>query len=218
MFKNIAVIVAHPDDEVLGCGGLLLKLKDKCKINILYLNGGNDFRVNGDNFGYSHQVAAVNGVLKSSFEIERLQSAYFDASPIHTLVQKIERFLEATQADTILTHDINDLHQDHLAVHKAVLIASRFTGSSRVKNIITFPVISSSEVNPSWRFNPNMYVDISDVIDRKIQLMDIYQEELNAMSFHRGTEGIKIWARFFGMRSNMEYAEVYHVLRLNLEP
>lgn len=214
--KRLAVIVAHPDDEVLGCGGLLLKLKNEVKIDILYLNNGNDLRGNGKVVRYNDQIALVNLKLKSGCLVQNFPSARFDTEPIHDIVQSIEGFLEETEADTILTHDINDLHQDHIAVHKAVLIASRFTGKSKVKNIVTFPVISSSEVNPSWKFNPNMYVDISDVIGQKIKLMEIYEDELNAMSFHRGTEGIRIWAKFYGMRSNMKYAEVYNVLRMEL--
>jgi len=99
-------------------------------------------------------------------------------------------------------------------LHKAVMIASRFKPSSSVRTLMTFPVISSSEINPSFSFQPNYFVEVDDYIHLKQEAMECYVDELASFKELRGEKGIYGWARFYGMHIGREYAEGYRIIRM----
>jgi hypothetical protein len=93
------------------------------------------------------------------------------------------------------------------------MVACRFRDGSKVKNVLTFPVISSSDINPNWGFKPALYVEgNSYFLSNKEKAMQMYKTEYATMSRHRG-EGIAIWAKFFGLQVNAPYAEPFKVVR-----
>jgi len=79
---------------------------------------------------------------------------------------------------------------------------------------MTFPVISSSEINPSFSFQPNYFVEVDDYIHLKQEAMECYVDELASFKELRGEKGIYGWARFYGMHIGREYAEGYRIIRM----
>lgn len=213
--EKVAVVVAHPDDEVLGCYGFIKKLIAGGKqVFILYLNSGCDLREDYDKVEIRNQIKNVcAGIGVTEFAIGDYETAAFEKYPQAQFNSLVNTYLKKWGIDTVLTHDVYDLHKDHRIVHEAVMVASRFKPDSTVKNVITFPVISSSDISPKWKFAPNFYVDVSEHIQGKVETMKLYRTEYREMTKHRGEDGIKIWGKFFGLQSNYEYAEAYTIIR-----
>ena len=183
--KKILVIAAHPDDEVLGCGGTLSKFKKKT-IQIVFLSDGVSSR--GNNL-----KKEINYRKKSAFNfsktITRLKPIFFnypdnsfDTVRFLNIVKSIEKIVQDFQPDTILTHSSSDLNIDHRITNNAVITAVRpIIKYDFVKTILFFEILSSTECNFSnnfTNFNPKVFVDISKNIKKKINGMNFYKKEL----------------------------------------
>ncbi len=214
-FNKILVIISHPDDEVLGCAGFIKKLTNEGKeVNILYLNDGCNIRPNFDKLELAKQMTDVCQLLGvANCYAENYRTAEFERYPQNRVNNTVSDYVKRLQPDTILTHDAYDLHKDHRITHEAVMVASRFKKGSTVKNLLTFPVISSSDISPKWKFAPNYYVDISDTLQTKMDAMKLYVTEYSEMMHNRGDDAISTWARFFGLQSNMMHAEAFTIIR-----
>ena len=212
-FEKSLVVVAHPDDEILGCAGLISRLLETRKeVYVLYCNNGSRSRPGSADV--PNQIAEVNERLKTSgYFFLSAQSHGFDQYPISYFNDAIASFIEKLEIDTVITHDSGDLHRDHVLINEACMVASRFKPGSKVKNFITFPVISSTEISPVWSFIPSFYVDIESFLEKKIDLMKVYEYEFKAMSANRGQEAIEAWAKFYGLQCNKKFAEPYKIVR-----
>lgn len=183
---NILIIGAHPDDEVLGCGGLMNKLKkaENCVVQELIFSKG-----------------------RSDQTDQR-----FDTLPFVDLIARIEDAVEATQADTVFTHHIGDLNRDHQLVAEATLVACR--AQSGVKTIYSYFAISSSQ-NVISPFVPNTYIELTkeDVEAKKNAMRELYSEEIMKYPHPRSLESIELHARYFGTHINKTYAEPFNLIR-----
>lgn len=213
--KNALVVIAHPDDEVLGCAGLIRKLSSEGKqVSLMFLNNGCNLREDFDPANIKSQINAVADLLgASNVVVSNFETAEFEKYSQNSFNNEVATVVKMFEIDTIITHDSNDLHKDHRIVNEAAMVAGRFKSGSKVKNILTFPVISSSDISPTWKFAPNLYVDIADHLQTKKDAMKLYRTEYNEMVVNRGDDAIETWARFFGLQSNHTYAEAYRIIR-----
>ena len=210
--ERLMVIIAHPDDEVLGCAGLICHLiKNKKQVHVLYLNQGNTFNNNVEDV--KEQSAKVCEYFGCSFDMENYDTARFNEYSDVELNNCIKKHVEKFKPDAVITHIANDLHKDHQVVSNAVMICSRYMPNSTIKHVLTMPIISSSEINPSFDFTPNLFLDIGDYILNKINAMQFYSVEYEKFKELRGEDGIKGWGRFYGMHINVQYAEGYKLIR-----
>ena len=173
--KNILVVAAHPDDEILGCGGTLFKYSKKTSINMLFLSDGETSRK------IKNPKKNISKRKKSALKIGKLLGAkniIFADFPDNQLdkisnlkiVKFIEKYIKKFNPDTILTHHFNDLNLDHKIVSNASITASRPLKQNKIKLILFFEILSSTE----WQigsnkkmFNPNWFEDISEQISVK---------------------------------------------------
>ena len=167
--KNILVIASHPDDEILGCGGTLSKLKTEgAKISAVFLSDGESARKNSD---IKKLILNRKNQAKKAGNIVGIKKIYFgsfpdnsmDSIPILKIIQFIEKHIKKIKPDTIFTHFESDLNIDHQITSKAVTTACRPTKNQTVKSIFFFEILSSSEWNISSKsksFKPNYFVDI----------------------------------------------------------
>jgi len=221
MSKTVLVIVAHPDDEALGCGGVIA-----CHVN------------NGDNV---HIVFMSDGVtsrtgLGSSGVKARKQSAKYasnilgikneptfldfsdngmDSIPLLDITRAIEDKIEKFQPRVIYTHHLGDLNIDHQITHKAVMTACRPQPNFCVKEIYAFEVLSSTEwQTPGYLpFAPNVFIDISEYIEVKRKALEAYSEEMRQPPHSRS---VKNTLRLNALRGNavgVKYAESFVLLR-----
>jgi len=219
MVKKILIVAAHPDDEVLGCFGTVAKLVKKgYKAYTLILGEGKTSR---DNFNKKELEILKNEIIKANnvigidkIFIEHFPDNRFDSVNLLDIVKVIEKVKNEIKPDIIFTHFKNDLNIDHQITYKAVITATRALKNESVKEIYSFEVLSSTEWNYPLSFNPDVYFDISSTIDLKIKAMSEYQSELKEFPHPRSLEGIRLNAKYLGMRAGREYVEAFKCVRI----
>lgn len=220
MINNILVIVAHSDDEAIGCGGTLLKHQQQGDaITIIYMtNGVSSRHTSSDKDSKQRKLMA-----KEAGEYLEAKQYFFDfpdnkmdQTPLLELVQAIESIALNITADIIYTHHNSDLNIDHQMVHKAVMTAFRPTPKKITPTIYTFEVNSSTEwntPNSANAFLPTYFVDISLQITNKIALLNIYQAEMSPYPHSRSLEAIEALAKVRGSSVGVNFAEAFMLIR-----
>ena len=116
--------------------------------------------------------------------------------------------------EIIFTHHEKDLNIDHQITYRAVITATRPLKEETVKEIYSFEIPSSTEWNYPLSFPPNVFYDISETIDVKIRALEEYKTELREYPHPRSLEGVKLNAKYWGMKVGLEHAEAYKVVRI----
>ena len=219
--KKILVIAAHPDDEILGCGGTAAKLASEGKeIYTLILGEGKSSRgdVSPEEFDVlkkemesANKIVGVKKVFTANFPDNR-----FDSVDLLDIVKEIEKIKNLLKPDTVFTHHFGDLNIDHQLTYKAVLTATRPMADECVKKIYSFEVPSSTEWNSFSRetaFIPNVFVDISGTLETKVKAMSEYKSELRDYPHPRSLQFIRELAKYNGIKTGLGYSENFCLVR-----
>jgi N-acetylglucosamine malate deacetylase 1 len=215
--RRILVIAAHPDDEVLGAGGTLIrhfKRGDEVRALIVcsadpirYRPGQHDQPADAERASY-YLGGRTSGL---GFPDQRL-----DAGSNLELIQAIELQVRDYQPDTVYTHHWGDVNADHVRIAEAVDIATRPFAAPWLKRLYAFETPSSSEWTASSRnrpFIPNAFSDISAELDRKLDAMRCYRSELRPYPHPRSLRSLREHAGYWGSVANMSAAEPLMLLR-----
>lgn len=223
MIKNVLVVAAHPDDEVLGCGGTIAKLVRRgIKVQTLILGEGITSRFDKREKGLKSKelkklkisidkAGKVLGV-KKTFRFE-FPDNRFDTVPLLDIIKAIEKVKNKVKPDTVYTHHRGDLNIDHRITYNAVLTACRPIKGETVKKIYSFEIPSSTEWNYTYIFSPNMFVDITKTFEVKIKTLKCYEDELKKFPHPRSEEAIKCIAKRWGSVAGLGCAEAFEVVR-----
>ena len=216
--KKILIVVAHPDDEVLGCFGVVAKLiKQGYEAYTLILSGGKTSRGKAEGELEIVKKEAIKANKKIGIKevfIENFPDNMFDSVALLEIVKKIEDIKNKTSPDIIFTHYKNDLNIDHKTTYKAVITATRPMKNECVKEIYSFEVLSSTEWSYPLSFSPDLFFDISDTINAKIEAMSCYKSELREFQHPRSLKAIELNAKYWGMRVGKEYIEAFKTVRV----
>ena len=219
---SILVVAAHPDDEVLGCGGTIAQAEDDVYIAILgegitsrYANRNDaDQALIHTLHGHSQTVADMLGA--KDLYMMSLPDNRFDQVPLLDVVKLITPLVDDLKPHTIYTHHPGDLNIDHLITHRAVLTATRPMVGCPVKDIYTFEVPSSTE----WAFQrlerpftPNVFVDIQNTIETKVAGMGVYEIEARPFPHPRSPEALRTIAKRWGTVVGLDYVEAFELIR-----
>jgi len=223
--KPVLVIVAHPDDEVLGCGGTIARLgREGWRVYIAILGEGITSRYDHPDHVdkellrqihlRSQEVVGILGA--TNVCLYNLPDNRFDTLPMLDIVKIVENMVENVKPKTIYTHSGGDLNIDHALTHRAVMTATRPMSSCLVKDIYAFEVPSSTE----WAFSQfqpaflsNVFVDIRDTLDIKIMAMQHYESESRHFPHPRSPEALRAFAQNRGAMVGLEYAEAFCLIR-----
>lgn len=216
--KKILIIAAHPDDEVLGCGGIIPKyVKLGYEVYIVFLTDGVSSRNSKikrldikNRESDTKKSCKLLGV--KNFFLNNLPDNELDKVSLLTIIRIIENVLEKVKPDIIYTHYENDLNIDHQITSKATFTATRFY--KKKHKIFTYEVLSSTNLNYgklNSTFEPNYFVDIKNSITLKIKALKSYKNEIRKFPHPRSEKGIRILANYRGMQSNLEYAEAFQL-------
>jgi len=216
--RKVLVVAAHPDDEILGCGGTIARLiNEGYEAYTLVLGEGITSR-SGKKGGkieeLKKQMEKADKLLgiKKVFSFD-LPDNKFDTVPLLDIIKKIETVKSKIKPGIIFTHFRNDLNIDHKKTYEAVLTATRPMENETVKTIYSFEVLSSTEWNYPTTFSPNVFFDISKTIDKKIEAMKCYKNEIREFPHPRSIETIKSNAKTYGSKIGLKYAEPFEMIR-----
>lgn len=208
---KILVVAAHPDDEVLGCGGTILKqVENSQEVFVCIITNGKSLGFDDEELERRRNEAldasSFLGV-KETFFLD-FPSTKLDTVPIFDLINRLKEIIDSIKPDVIYTHFYKDLMQDHAVTSNATLIACK--SAECIKEIYLYEVPSSSGFNfGELEFKPNVFVDISQYIDKKIKALNIYKSEIMEYPNPRSDEGLRIYAEFRGLMSKSRLAEAF---------
>ena len=216
--KTILVVAAHPDDEVLGCGGTMARYAAQGdKVHSVFIADGESAR-GEDNIHSTRYIMAENAAKILGTEEPRFfdfPDNRLDSVALLDIVQRLEGAIEEINPSVVYTHHGGDLNVDHRVTQQAVLTACRPMPGSNIEAIYGFEVLSSTEwaeptVNP---FCPSFYVDISEQFPKKIGALKAYDEEMRGFPHSRSYKVVEALAKVRGGNVGLLKAEAFMSVR-----
>lgn len=222
---NILVIAAHPDDEVLGCGGTISRLASEgAAVSILILAEGLTARAEFDPdrdralLELHHERARRAGALLGARDVQLagFPDNRMDTVPLLDVTQRIEREIARVRPELVFTQHGGDLNIDHVVTFRATMTATRPMAGGPVRRLYAYEVGSSTE----WafqqfepRFAPQVFFDIEAHLERKIAAMQVYESEARAFPHPRSPEALRAAARRWGSVVGVPAAEAFCCVR-----
>lgn len=220
MTGTTLILAAHPDDEVLGCGGTIAKLVDQGSIvHVAFLADGvfsrerckvrhqEELRIRRAAAQKACDILGVKSVSFGDFPDNRM-----DTVALLDIISVVEELITEHLPDTVFTHHAGDVNIDHRRLHEAVVTACRPQQGHPVKTLLCFEVPSSTE----WQlpasapaFMPNWFIDISTTLDRKLAALEAYVDELRAWPHPRSRQGVEHLAHWRGATVGVDAAEAF---------
>jgi N-acetylglucosamine malate deacetylase 1 len=223
--KKVMVIVAHPDDEIIGVGGTIAKhVKNGDDVSVLILGDGKSSRnreystldSNTKNLVFNETKAAMTILGIRKYDNLGLPDNRFDTVPLLDIIKNISDFVKKNNPSVVYTHHFGDLNIDHRITFEAVITATRTIEAPFVKEIYLFETLSSTEMSGSYSqrfFVPNTFIEIVDFLDQKIEAMEAYVSELREFPHPRSIETIKYNALLWGSKNNTSPLEAFFCFR-----
>ena len=207
------MVAAHPDDEILGCGGTLLRhARNGDQIFVCVVTAAHSGTWPEEyierKVTESKKVDQILGTKKRFFC--NFPTVKLNTIPTGEFNSKISKVIDEVNPDIVYTHYENDINKDHQLVYEAVMVGTR--PIKRKIKVRCFETLSASEWN-NKPFSPNMYIDVGEFIEKKVQLFRIYESEVMDHPHPRSPEGIRILAAKRGMDVCSHYAEAFIVVR-----
>lgn len=227
--KKIMVIVAHPDDEIIGIGATINKLTNEFNSDVkcLILGEGitsrdisrdlksraKDLEIHQKNIISAQKIIGYSGLSTYNFPDNR-----FDSIPLLDIIKVIENEKKIFSPEIIFTHHGGDLNIDHQITNRAVFTATRPLKDETVKSIITFETFSGTEwqaSNHPEKFSPNLFIEISkDNLKAKKLAMKSYLFERRNFPHPRSEKALEISAQKNGIIVGYSLAESFCIIRM----
>jgi len=232
--KTILVIVAHPDDEILGCGGTLalhVANGDSCCILIM-AEGLTSRSAKRNSEALRRELEELKDTARQAAKVIGINDVRFGGLPdnrmdsldLLDIVKIIEEVIVDVKPDIIYTHHYSDLNIDHQLVHLAVMTAARPLPKSTVRKILYFEVPSATGWNtqaPCNMFLPQYYVDLSQIVvedqtalDIKLKALKIYESEMRPYPHNRSMKSVEYLGYWRGSSVGLLSAEAFQVGRI----
>lgn len=217
---KVLVVSAHPDDEVIGAGGTLLK----------HVNSGDQIYWLIVTEMKEEQGYSSDKITKRKTEIDKINKA-LQISTLYTLeypttslsnallpemIPQISRIISQIAPEIIYLPNHTDIHSDHRITFEAVISCTKSFRQASIKKILMYECISETEFAPAFSenaFMPNYFVDISEYFNTKIELLNIYSSEIGEHPFPRSIRNTEALAVFRGATAGVEYAEAFQLVK-----
>ena len=214
------VIAPHPDDELLGCGGTLLRRKSEGATL-----GWVIMTKISDDYGWStesvrereneiEQVRKRLGIQPEHLFQLSFPTTRMDTIPMGDIIAKVSKTFQIFKPEEVLVPHQGDIHSDHRITFEAVAACTKWFRLPSVKRAMSYETLSETEfsLDPSKVFQPNVFVNISPYLEQKLELLRIYSTELDEFPFPRSEKAVKALAEFRGSNSGFKNAEGFNLL------
>lgn len=221
--NNILIVAPHPDDEILGCGGVMARLASEGKsVYVAIMTNGNIgapelFPIEGTKRGRdealaAHKLLGVKETFFYDFPCPRL-----DTQPAYKISIELNKLIQKLAIDTLFIPHRGDIHKDHRIVYEASLVAARPIGKHKVSKIMAYETLSETEWAPPFpddAFVPTVFMAIDNFIDAKSDAFNCFTPPRRKEFPHsRSVDGIKTLARYRGATVETLYAEAFMLIR-----
>jgi N-acetylglucosamine malate deacetylase 1 len=222
--KNILVIGAHPDDEVLGVGGTIAKaVSQGSNVDVLIVTDGVSSQYQGHSEqseierrreSHLYQCCQLLGVRQvTQWDLPDMK---LDTVPHIELNRKFEEFLADRSYDLVFVHHGGDINKDHQIVFESFMVAARPVPGCNIRTILTYSTPSSTEWGGYCSENvflPNVYIDIADCLAQKLGALNSYKDELRDYPHPRSALNVENSASYYGSTVGQYAAEAFHLIR-----
>ena len=226
MPESILVVAAHPDDEVLGCGGTIARHADAGDLVqvLIVAEGATSRQGQRDRTEAIEELTSLaQAAQKAStilgavgVDLMDLPDNRLDSIDRLDLIKQIEERIARHQPEAVYLHHAGDVNVDHRRLHEAVVTACRPVPGQTVRRLLSFEVASSTEWQPPGSapaFHPNWFVDISSQLERKCLALEAYASEMRPWPHARSLKSLEHLARWRGAQVGVEAAEAFCLLR-----
>jgi LmbE family N-acetylglucosaminyl deacetylase len=216
MTRRVLVIAAHPDDELLGCGGTVaLHTRAGDEVTSVIACEGESLRYPGgvgqaDHMRLAAQTLGVRDVRQLGFADQRL-----DTCTLTDIITPLEEAVREVRPNLVYCQFGGDINRDHQVLFQAILVATRPTVAD-LQAVLAFDTASSTEWAYPRTFTPDTWVDISDTLDTKLAAMSCYESEVRDYPHPRSLGALRNRARAWGNQHCMDAAEVFMTVRRTL--
>lgn len=218
--SNVLIVAPHPDDEILGCGGVIYKHKNKgdqvhwlIVTNIFEEQGFSKERIaiRENEIDEVENMVGFDGVHRLKFP-----TAQLDSMPVEKLVSAIGQVFKEINAQIVYVPYRGDIHSDHRSVFDATVACTKWFRYPSVEKVLVYETLSETDFvidSDANGFRPNVYVDISDYLEEKIKVMRIYESEMSKHPFPRSEEAIRALATLRGAAAGVKAAEAFMLVK-----
>lgn len=226
--STILVVAAHPDDEVLGCGGSVRKWADAgAEVHALILAEGLTSRAPLRRDTPKYKIDALHEDAKKAADVVGYRSINFESFPdnrmdsvdLLDIIHVLDQYIEQIRPNVLLTHHHGDLNVDHRICFQAAITACRPLQGCPVQTILSFETPSATEWNFPYTknvFSPNVFVNIVDQIEVKLAAMACYQSEIRKAPHPRAPESLRAIAQRWGSTVGYNYVEPFELIRTSV--
>ena len=220
MSKKILILAPHPDDEVLGCGGLIRKKAEMGhQVYVLIATRGSAKRYSDERVTNVRKEALAAHTLLGVVETLFLDfpAPELDLVSKADMSSQIAEILKKLEIQELFLPHRGDIHHDHQAIFNAGLVAARPTGGNTVKMIYTYETLSETEWAAPFAsdaFIPTYFVDVTAQFEYKLQAMEQFKSQLRPFPNSRSLEAISSLAKYRGCTVGFNKAEAFMVIRV----
>lgn len=217
--ERVLVIAAHPDDEVLGCGGTLaVHAQAGDPICVLILTDGGLERYGAETVAHLKTSARRAGEVLGYQDIRFLDlpDQRLDTLPQVEIVRQLEQNIDTFRPTTVYTHYEGDVNLDHLVAVRATMAAVRPVRRPWIRRVLSYPVLSSTEQGPldaGQSFAPTVFVEITEQLEAKCRALACYETEIHSAPHPRSLEAIRAAALLAGLPAGLAAAEAFMLRR-----
>lgn len=218
--NKVLIIAPHPDDETLGCGGTLLRHKaDGCQIHWLLVTGMSE------ELGFSKEriakrneeisLVAQKYAFDSVAQLD-LPPAALETLPLGQIIAGISDTINKVKPQIVYVPYRNDAHSDHELVFDAAMSATKSFRYPFIKRVLAYETLSETDFGmkpEDGGFRPNVFVDISSYINKKLDIMEVFESEMGEFPFPRSRKALEALATLRGAQSNCQAAESFMLIK-----
>jgi LmbE family N-acetylglucosaminyl deacetylase len=208
--KKVLVVSVHPDDETLGCGGTLFKHKAQGDdIYCVFVTDGNEKQ--------KSLISKLDSIYKFKDCIRLLfEEIILSDTNLSKIIQKLSCAINTIKPNCLYIPNRSDAHSDHRRVFEALIACLKTFRYPFIERVLMCEIISETDFSPALPENifiPNVFVDISDFFEKKMQAIHIFESELLCEPYTRSLGAIDALGKYRGSQINAKYAEAFMLIK-----